>query len=347
MNAFFPPITAPDPSFRQRAELRQSQLTKPPGSLGLLESLAIRLAAMQRRDHPGIDHVHVSIFAADHGIADEGVSAFPQVVTREMVKNFAAGGAAVNVLARQVRARFEVVDVGMIQPVDFPGVLRHRAGDGTANFSRQAAMTAEQLDIAVAAGRLAVERALAEGAELFIGGEMGIANTASASAVAAALLRRPAIDITGAGTGLNVEQISHKAAVIAGALELHGDDLNQPLEILRRLGGFEIAALMSAYLHAAHHGLPVMVDGFICGVAALLAAAIDPACLAWFFHGHRSEEKGHKIVLDALVAEPILNLHLRLGEASGAVMAVPILQMACRLHNEMATFAQANITTTG
>lgn len=347
MKVLFPPIAAPDPLFRQRAELRQSQLTKPPGSLGLPEMLAIRLAAMQRRDQPGIDKIHVSVFAADHGVADEGVSAFPQVVTQEMVKNFVAGGAAVNVLSRYVRAGFEVVDVGMVQAVDLPGVLSHRAGDGTANFSRQAAMTEAQLDIAVAAGRLAVERALAEGAELFIGGEMGIANTASASALAAALLRRPVIEITGAGTGLNAEQISHKASIIAKALELHRDHLNEPLHILRRLGGFEIAALMSAYLHAAHHGLPVMVDGFICGVAALLAAAIDPGCRAWFFHGHRSEEKGHKIVLDALGAEPILNLHLRLGEASGAVMAVPILQMACRLHNEMATFAQANITTTG
>lgn len=332
-------------SCRQQAELRQSQLTKPPGSLGILEQLAIRLAAMQGRANPAIDKIHVSIFAADHGIAEEGVSAFPQVVTQEMVKNFAAGGAAVNVLARHVNADFEVVDVGLLQAVELPNVIQHRAGNGTANFKLQAAMTAEQLAIAVAAGKLAVERAVANRADLFIAGEMGIANTTSASALAAALLHCPALDMTGAGTGLNSEQIQHKAAVIDAALQLHAEQLQGPLETLRHLGGFEIAALTAAYIAAAQQGLPVLVDGFICSVAALTAVRLNPGCAEWLFYGHRSEEKGHKIVLNALAVEPVLNLQMRLGEASGALMAVPILQMACRLHNEMATFAQAHITT--
>lgn len=345
MKALFAQIAAPDAVFAQRALARQTQLTKPPGSLGLLEQLAVRLAAMQRRDDPSLENIHISIFAADHGIADEGVSAFPQAVTIEMVKNFVAGGAAVNVLARQAQAYFEVVDVGLRQTVDLPGVVTQRAGCGTENFKIKPAMTAEQLITALNAGQTAVGRALANQADVFIGGEMGIANTTSASAIAAALLDVSVRDITGAGTGLSPEQIGIKAVIIEQALQLHGAALNTPLAILQHVGGFEIAALTAAYIHAAQRGLPVLVDGFICSVAALLAVRVNPDCGAWFFYGHRSEEKGHKIVLDALAAEPILDLKMRLGEASGAVMAVPILQMACRLHNEMATFSQANITT--
>ena len=320
------------------------QLTKPPGSLGMLETIAQRLAAMQGCDQPRIDNIHISIFAADHGIAAEGVSAFPQAVTAEMVKNFAAGGAAVNVLARHLNAKFEIIDVGLLQPVDLPNVIAHRAGCGTENFKIKPAMTAAQCDIALAAGQAAVNRAVAHQAELFIGGEMGIANTSSASAMAAALLSIAPSEITGAGTGLNNQQIDHKAAVIAQALHRHQRYLESPLAILQYLGGFEITALTAAYICAAQQGLPVLVDGFISSVAALTALKINPNCGDWFFYGHRSEEKGHKIVLEALAAEPILNLHMRLGEASGALMAVPILQMACRLHNEMATFTQAQIT---
>lgn len=345
MDNLFAPIAAPDAMCQQRALARQMQLTKPPGSLGQLENLAVRLAAMQGRDDPRIENVHISIFAADHGIAVEGVSAFPQVVTIEMVKNFVTGGAAVNVLARYTQACFEVVDVGLVQPVGLPGVIEQRAGSGTENFKLKPAMTPAQLKVALAAGEAAVQRALDNCADVFIAGEMGIANTTSASAIAAALLDVSPIEITGAGTGLHAEQIVHKAAVIDQALARHRSALQNPLEVLRRLGGFEIAALTSAYLHAARCGLPVLIDGFISSVAALIAAHINPGCRDWFFYGHRSDEKGHKIVLDALAAEPILDLRMRLGEASGAVLAVPILQMACRLHNEMATFSQANITT--
>lgn len=345
MDSLFAPIAAPDAMFQQRALERQMQLTKPPGSLGRLESLAVRLAAMQGRDDPRIENVHISIFAADHGIAEEGVSAFPQSVTIEMVKNFVAGGAAVNILARYAKACFEVVDVGLVLPVGLPEVIEHRAGNGTENFKLKPAMTIAQLNIALVAGKAAVQRALDNRADVFIAGEMGIANTTSASAIAAALLGVSVTDITGAGTGLNTEQIAHKAAVIELALQKHRGDLQSPLEVLQHLGGFEIAALTGAYLYAAHCGLPVLIDGFISSVAALLAVHVNPDCRDWFFYGHRSDEKGHKIVLEALAAEPILDLRLRLGEASGAVLAVPILQMACRLHNEMATFSQANITT--
>lgn len=345
MKTLFAPITAPDAGFLQQALDRQSQLTKPPGSLGMLEEIAVRLSAMQHCEKPRLETIYISIFAADHGVAAEGVSAFPQAVTMEMVKNFAAGGAAINVLAKHVNACFEVVDVGLLQALDSPNVVSHRAGCGTENFKLKPAMTISQLEIALAAGQGAISRALSHQAELFIGGEMGIANTSSASAMAAAMLDLPAHDITGAGTGLNAGQIAHKANVIETALQLHQGQLNSPLAIAQHLGGFEIVALMGAYISAAQQGLPVLVDGFISSVAALAASKINPGCQPWFFYGHHSEEKGHKIVLEALAAEPVLKLHMRLGEASGAVLAVPILQMACRLHNEMATFSQANITT--
>lgn len=345
MNRLLAPITAPDACYYQLALDRQAQLTKPPGSLGLLEDCAVRLAAMQRRERPRLEKVHVSVFAADHGIAEEGVSAFPQVVTMEMVKNFAAGGAAVNVLARHIAAHFEVVDVGLLQALALPNIISHRAGAGTANFKLTAAMSDEQLTVALAAGQAAVERALINEADLFIGGEMGIANTTSASALAAASLRIPAAEITGAGTGLNAVQIEYKAGIIDSALQLHQAALHSPLAILKTLGGFEIAALTSAYIRAAQHGLPVLVDGFISSVAALLAVAVNPGCADWFFYGHCSAEKGHAQVLQALNARPLLNLDMRLGEGSGAVLAVPLLQMACRLHNEMATFAQAQVST--
>jgi len=345
MQFLYAPIAAPDAAFFQRAQDRQTQLTKPPGSLGRLEHLAVRLAGMQRRDDPRLENIHISVFAADHGVAAEGVSAFPQAVTAEMVRNFAAGGAAINVLARHVDAHFEVVDVGLLTAVEASEVIVQRAGNGTANFASGPAMTIAQLNMALLAGAAAVKRALHNKADLFIGGEMGIANTCSASAVAAALLGVSAAEITGAGTGLNTEQTAHKAQVIANALSLHGQAMISPLAILQHVGGFEIAALASAYIMAAQHKMPVMIDGFISSVAALAASKINSGCADWFFYGHRSAEKGHKIVLAALAAEPILDLQMRLGEASGAVLAVPVLQMACRLHNEMATFSQANITT--
>ena len=345
MNWLLHDIQAPDQRFFQQALDRQAQLTKPPGSLGMLENIAVRLSAMQRREFPRIENIQVCVFAADHGVAQENVSAFPQAVTVEMVKNFAAGGAAVNVLSRHVAARFEVIDVGLLQPVELSNVISARAGAGTSNFRHVPAMSAEQLSLALNAGKAAALRACEQGSDIFIGGEMGIANTASASALAAALLNIPAARITGAGTGLNAAQIEHKAAVIGAAILKHQTFLHTPQAILQHLGGFEIAALTAAYIAAAQQGLPVLIDGFICSVAALLAVKINPACLDWFIFGHHSEEKGHKIVLNALKAQPLLDLNLRLGEASGAVAAVPILQMACRLHNEMATFAQANITT--
>lgn len=330
----------------QLAKERQAQLTKPPGSLGKLEELAVMFSAIQKTQHPTVDKVHITIFAADHGIADEGVSAFPQVVTTEMIKNFSRGGAAISVLAKEQNAKLEVVNLGtVVEAGELEGVISSRIAKGTANFSRQAAMTETQLEKAFQAGEAAVQRALDAGANIFIGGEMGIANTSSATALACAYLNKAAVEIAGAGTGLDEGGISHKAQVIQQALEKHQASALNAVDILRFFGGFEIAALTGAYLFAAQKGLPVVVDGFITTAAALAAVKINAECANWFIYSHQSDEQGHKHILKALNAEPLINLNMRLGEGSGAAIAIPLLRQACAIHSNMATFAEAGVST--
>lgn len=330
---------------RQQAELRQTQLTKPPGALGELESVAIRLAAMQGTEAPRLDNISICVYAADHGVAAQGVSAFPQAVTVEMIKNFSRGGAAINVLARNLGANLEVINLGTVSdPGPLKNVTNKYIAAGTADFSQQAAMTEEQLYAALNTGRQVAERAAIDKTQLFIGGEMGIANTCSAAAVACALLSKETAVITGPGTGLDEKGVSRKAAVIAAALDKHKLSADQPLEILRCLGGFEIAALTGSYLSCGHTGIPVLVDGFISSVAALLAVKICADARNWLLFSHASAEPGHAHILQALGAKPLLNLGMRLGEGSGAATAVPLLRLACELHNGMATFAEASVS---
>lgn len=338
------PIAAPDPVVWAAARERQAQLTKPPGSLGQLEELGITLAAMQGSQRPRVDKLWITIFAGDHGVVAEGVSAFPQVVTAEMVRNFAKGGAAISVLAKAWDARLEVVNVGTLKPLeDLPGVLDARVGPGTVNFVHDPAMTVEQLHEALEAGRDAAERAAINGAHLFIGGEMGIGNTTSATALACSLLGLPAAQLTGPGTGLDAAGVIHKGLVIERALARHRDV--RPLIALQRLGGFEIVALTGAYLRCGQLGLPALVDGFITTVAALAAVRLCPDLAIWLFYAHRSTEPGHRYVLEALAAKPLLDLGMRLGEGSGAAVAAPILRAAAALHADMATFAEAGVST--
>ncbi len=340
---FNEPIPAPDAATLTAARERQTQLTKPPGSLGRLEELGVTLAAMQNTQHPRVEHIWITVFAGDHGIVAEGVSAFPQVVTAEMVRNFARGGAAISVLAQEWGARLEVVNVGTVEPMeDLPGVMHHRIGPGTANFIHEPAMTVDQLQEALAAGRHAADRAAINGAHLFIGGEMGIGNTTSATAVACSLLNRPAAHLAGPGTGLDAVGVQRKALVIERALAKQRSD--QPLEALQRLGGFEIAALTGAYLRCGQLGLPVLVDGFITTVAALVAVRLRPELSAWLFYAHCSAEQGHRRLLEALEVQPLLDLGMRLGEGSGAATAAPILRAAAALHARMATFAEAGVS---
>ncbi len=339
------PAALPDAGARQVAEARQSQLTKPPGALGRLEAIAIRLAALQGTEQPCVDKVHITVFAGDHGVAAEGVSAFPQAVTAERVKNFARGGAAICTAARTLGAPLEVINLGTAHDTGpLERVKDCHLGPGTANFTLEPAMDVYQLGRALGVGRHAAERARLNGAQLFIGGEMGIGNTTAASALACALLDAPPEHLAGPGTGLDTHGVTHKIEVIRRALACHSTHHGTPLEALRRLGGFEIAALTGAYIACAHIGLPVLVDGFISSVAALAAVRLCPGSGEWLLFSHTSAEPGHRAVLEALDARPLLDLGLRLGEGSGAAVAVPLLRMACALHNEMATFAEAGVS---
>lgn len=339
------PAAISDESHARAARERQVSLTKPPGSLGELETVAIRLCGLQRRARPEVAQVQIAVFAGDHGVAAEGVSAFPQSVTVEMVRNFSRGGAAISVLARTLGATLEVINVGTAaDPGPLPGVIDRRVAPGTANIRHAPAMTAAQLQSALQIGAEAAERARANRMDLFIGGEMGIGNTTSAAAVACALLNLAGSDLAGPGTGLDDNGVRHKARVIDDAVARHHSAHGDAVKVLRCLGGFEIAGLTGAYLRCAQLGVPVMVDGYIAGVAALCAQHLNPSAPAWFFYGHNSAEPGHRLIMDALGARPLLHLGMRLGEGSGACAAVPLLRMACLLHNQMATFAEAGVS---
>jgi len=338
------PCQSLDPVARSKAQTRQLQLTKPAGSLGQLEQVAVHLAALQGRERPSVGRLWISIFAADHGVVAEGVSAYPQAVTGQMLRNFVSGGAAISVLARQLDAALEVIDLGTALPLPpLPGVRHVQVGAGTQNFLHGPAMSEAQLLSALQTGRDSVQRAQQARAELFIGGEMGIGNTTAATALACWLLDCRAVELVGPGTGLDCVGVAHKAAVIEAALALHRPAIDAPAEALQCLGGFEIVALAGAYLACAQQGVPALVDGYICSVAALMAVRLNPACRDWLLFAHQGAEPGHRRVLQALHAEPLFDLGLRLGEGSGAALAVPLLQMACSLHNDMATFAEAAV----
>ncbi len=325
----------------QRAQDRQLQLTKPTGSLGRLEDLAITFSGWQGTELPVLQRIVISVFAADHGVVEEGVSAYPQVVTGEMIRNFSRGGAAITVLARQHQAEFTVINLGTVLPVEpLPRVVNIDLGPGTANFTKQAAMSAEQLEQAMLTGAEQVP----DDCQLFLGGEMGIGNTTTAAAIASALLDIPVEDTVGKGTGLDDQGVHHKQQVVEKALDLHRSEFNNPIEVLRLVGGFEIAALAGAYIAAAQQGVPSLIDGYITSVAALLACRLNPAVRDWMLFAHCSAEPGHKHVLQALDAQPILDLGMRLGEGSGSAVALSIIKSALVLQCEMATFVAADVS---
>tara|TARA_R110001606_G_scaffold1937_20_gene8006 strand:+ start:7247 stop:8320 length:1074 start_codon:yes stop_codon:yes gene_type:complete len=338
------PIPALDQNHLAQARQRQDGLTKPPGSLGRLEQLAITLCAQQACERPSLERVRIAVFAADHGVCAERVSAFPQAVTGQMIANFVAGGAAISVMARHLGAELEVINLGTATPPPASqGVVDERIAAGTANLARGPAMSHAQLQAALAAGDRAAGRAAEGGAQLLIGGEMGIGNTTSAAAVACALLAEPAERLAGRGTGLGDDGLHHKIQVLETALARHGES-REPLTVLASLGGFEIAALAGFLLGGAARRLPILVDGFIVSVAALAAVRMQPDLLAWLHFGHQSAEPGHARVLRALQAQPLLNLGMRLGEGSGAAVAVSLMRAACALHNGMASFAEAGVS---
>lgn len=340
----------PSPCSRSRdaAKDRQAQLTKPAGSLGRLEDTAINFAAWQATDRPALDQIMVRVFAADHGICAQNISAFPQAVTAQMVANFVNGGAAICVLSDVAKADFAVVTMGLatpLPPLSSNRLIRHDIDNGTADFSVAPAMTEAQMQQALQAGQEVVQsyRQQQPGVQLFVGGEMGIGNTTSAAAVFASLLGISPVQACGPGTGLSDAGVAHKAQVVERALakhELHGASAET---VLQHVGGFEIAALAGAYIAAAQQQLPSLVDGFITTAAALIAVRINPSCRDWLMFAHQSAEPAHRHALAALHAKPLIDLGLRLGEGSGAAVALPLLKAAIAVHNRMATFEEAAV----
>ena len=332
-----------DTAAAAQAQRRLDALTKPPGSLGRLEEIAVRLAAISGRP-PRVAAPVIFTLAGDHGVVAEGVSAYPQSVTAQMVENFLRGGAAVNVLARQAGARVVVADFGVATPLGMPeGLVVRRIGAGTANMARGPAMTRAQAVAAIEAGAALAVEAIAGGADLLGTGEMGIGNTTAASAITAALTGAPADAVTGYGTGLDESGRARKVAVVRRALEVNALDPADGLDVLAKVGGFEIAGLVGVILAGAAHRIPVVLDGFIAGAAALVADALAPAARDSLFASHRSAEPGHALALRHLGLEPYLALDMRLGEGTGAALFVMLARAAAAIHAEMATFKSAGV----
>jgi len=334
-----------DISAMMAARERQDQLTKPRGSLGILEELAVQIAGITGNPVPRLNDAVILTMAADHGVVCEGVSLYPQEVTRQMVFNFLNGGAAINVLARMVNARVVIVDMGV--KGGFPqtdGMLCKMIDFGTQNICQGPAMTPAQARDSIQAGIDIVESEINKGLDILGTGEMGIGNTTAASAIISAITRTPVSEVTGRGTGIGNEQLQHKIRVIEKALSVNKPDPDDALDILAKVGGFEIGGLSGAIIACAAHRIPVLVDGFISGSAALIAAGICPQARDYLIASHRSAENGHSVCLEYLKLRPLLDLSMRLGEGTGAAIGIFLAQAAVNLHTQMATFASAKIS---
>jgi nicotinate-nucleotide--dimethylbenzimidazole phosphoribosyltransferase len=340
-------ISAPDEGCAAAAQRAFDAKTKPRGSLGRLEELASQVAAVRRQPLPGPQPAAVVVVAGDHGIAEEGVSAYPQEVTAQMLANFAAGGAAICVLARAAGARLVVVDAGVRGDLRVPGVLDRRIGPGTANAARGPAMTRAQAVRALETGIELAEGLTADGVALLALGDMGIGNTAVSSALAACLLGREPEALVGRGTGVDDEGLRVKVAAVRRALEVNAPDPADPVGVLAAVGGFEHGVLAGLALGAAAAHVPVVLDGLIVTSAALVAARIAPAAAGAMIASHLSPEPGHGLILAALGLEPLLDLRMRLGEGSGAALGLQVVNDALLLLRDMATFEGAGVTDAG
>lgn len=338
-------VGAPDPAAMRAAQERLDQLTKPRGSLGALEALAVRLAGVTGRARPRFPARAIFVFAADHGVAVENVSAYPQAVTAQMVMNFLAGGAAINVLARRVGARVVVADLGVATDLPaHPDLIVRKIGYGTHNLATGPAMTRSQATEAIEAGVEIARAEVQRGLDLIATGDMGIANTTSAAAVAAAFMGLPASAVTGHGTGVDDAGWRRKVAVVERALAVNQPNTGDPIDVLAKVGGFEIAGLVGVMLAGGAHRLPVVIDGYIAGASALVAVALCPKLAAYLIAAHCSAEPGHSQVLAHLGLTPLLDLGLRLGEGTGAALAIHLIDAAAALVDEMATFAEAGVS---
>jgi nicotinate-nucleotide--dimethylbenzimidazole phosphoribosyltransferase len=334
-----------------QAEIRLDRLTKPPGSLGRLEELVVWLAGVTGRPDAAVDRPAILVAAADHGVARHGVSAYPPSVTAQMVANFVDGGAAISVLARSIGASVTVVDVGVVAPIAAPGVgsvaarlVDARVRPGTADMAKGPAMHRSEAIAAIEAGIAIAAEIVDGGAQVVAIGEMGIGNTTAAAAITAVLTGEPVARVTGRGTGIADEALVNKVAIIKKALKVNRPDPDDPIGVLAAVGGLEIAALVGAIVRCAAAGVPVVLDGFITAAAALVATRLSPAVGPRLLAAHRSAERGHGVALRELGLSPILELDLRLGEATGAALVVGLLATACRLRDEMATFASAAVS---
>jgi len=340
-----PPVPEPDHSAAATVHQRQGRLTKPVGSLGRLEELALQLASITGTSAPSVARKAVIVMAADHGVVAEKVSAYPAEVTAQMVLNFLRGGAAINVLARQAGARVRVVDIGVKSVLpEHPELIVRKVAQGTQNMALGPALTRTQTRSAVQVGLEVVAAECGKGLDLVALGEMGIGNTTASAAIVAALTESPVAQVTGRGTGVDEAGLAHKISVIQRALDLNRPNPWDPLDVLAKVGGLEIAGLVGVILGAAARRVPVVMDGFISGAAALVAAEWVPEVKPFLIASHQSVERGHRVVLERLGKRPLLDLDMRLGEGTGAVLAFHLIEAAARLLNEMATFEEAGVS---
>ena len=327
------------------ARARQDRLTKPQGSLGRLEELSIQLAGIQGKPIPQIRHKAIITMAGDHGVVAEKIGNWPQEVTAQMVYNFLLGGAGINVIARHVGARIIVVDMGVAGELEAnPQLLSRKVAPGTQNMSLGPAMTREEAIKAVETGIEIVATEVAKGLDMVGTGDMGIGNTTASSAICAVMTGRPVAEVTGRGTGITDEQLTHKVEVINRALAVNRPDLTQSLDVLAKVGGFEIGGLVGVMLAAAAHRIPVVIDGFISGAAALIAVAMSPGLKDFLIAAHLSAEAGHRLLLKHLGLKPLLDLGMRLGEGTGAALGIFLSETATRVLAEMSTFAEAGVS---
>jgi nicotinate-nucleotide--dimethylbenzimidazole phosphoribosyltransferase len=332
-------------SLKPAIEAHLADLTKPLKSLGRLEELAERYCLATNTIKPVLGPKKIFCFAGDHGVTDEGVSAFPKAVTPQMVRNMLAGGAAVNVLAKHAGADLEVVDMGVDDPLDnAPGLCRRKVRRGTSNIAKGPAMSVEEATRALEAGIELAVTAHAKGIRMVGTGDMGIGNTTPSTALFAAFLKCPVDAVTGRGTGIDDKALQGKIAIVQKALEVNKGMLTDPLNTLAALGGFEIAGICGLIIGAASCRMPVVVDGFISSAAALTAMRMNPAIKDYVFFSHLSQEKGHRFFMEQFGAKPILDLDMRLGEGTGAALAMTVIEAAVKIYNEMATFSGAGVS---
>lgn len=334
-----------DAQASEAARQRQDQLTKPAGSLGRLEELSLKLAGISGQARPQIKNKAVIVMAADHGVTADGVSAYPSEVTAQMVLNFLAGGAAINVFARQVGARVVVVDMGIASDLPSnPQLQVHKVGYGTRNMVVGPAMTLAEAEEAIVTGIEIVEAEVDKGLDLVATGDMGIGNTTPSSAIIAAFTGIAVEKVTGRGTGLDDNSLQHKVRVIEQALQFNQPNPGDALDVLSKVGGFEIAGLVGVILGAAARRVPIVIDGFISTAAALVATELCPNVRDYLIAAHNSVEIGHRVMLERMELNPLLNLNLRLGEGTGAALAMSVIEAAARVLDEMATFGEAGVS---